>query len=381
VVIDPKGEVYSAVADRRRALGRRVICLDPMNRYGGADRWNPLLGRKASDVLYLQGTALALLPEPTGNDEASAYFRIKAVDLIAGAMQVVLNGENPSIVKVQRLMTDDETFVRELQKLVQNGKSVAASTALSILQYDAKSRDQIKATASQAFQWLANDCMQRLVGQSTFELSSLSSGSVDLFVIVPTEDTKILAPFLRWFLADLFNGVRRNRPKERIVVFLDEAAAIGRFEAILTAAGELPGYGLSLWTFWQSRSQIVTLYGEEGAATIVNTAEIVTVSNVSPVDPDESERWSRALGNYTARVETSSHATEGKANATKSYAPQAVPLMTKEALVTMPSNELLAFPNGEKSARHPLRLRKTVAHTDARFKKIIHNVPPADATG
>ena len=46
VVLDPKGEVYRAVAARRRALGRRVICLDPLGLAGGSDRWNPLEGER-----------------------------------------------------------------------------------------------------------------------------------------------------------------------------------------------------------------------------------------------------------------------------------------------------------------------------------------------
>ncbi|WP_203140107.1 type IV secretory system conjugative DNA transfer family protein, partial [Escherichia coli] len=61
VVLDPKGEVYRSVAARRRALGRRVVCLDPMKLAGGTDRWNPLQSRDPDDVLYLQSTALALL--------------------------------------------------------------------------------------------------------------------------------------------------------------------------------------------------------------------------------------------------------------------------------------------------------------------------------
>lgn len=72
VVIDPKGEIFKATAERRRAMGRRVICLDPVSLVGGSDRWNPLHDRDPSDVLYLQHTALALLPEATGDGEASA---------------------------------------------------------------------------------------------------------------------------------------------------------------------------------------------------------------------------------------------------------------------------------------------------------------------
>ena len=62
VVIDPKGDAYRAVGDRRRALGRAVHCLDPMGLVGGGDRWNPLENLDPNDIIYLQRTAEALLP-------------------------------------------------------------------------------------------------------------------------------------------------------------------------------------------------------------------------------------------------------------------------------------------------------------------------------
>jgi type IV secretion system protein VirD4 len=378
VVLDPKGEVYRAVAARRRALGRRVICLDPMGLAGGSDRWDPLRGRNPDDVLYLQSTALALLPEASGDGEASAYFRNRAVDLITGAMLVALRlPESRSVIEVQDLITDEGRFLGCLQQYVCNWPEPAAYAAMEILQADPKTKDPIKSTALQAFQWLADRRMRDLVGASTFQLSDLSSGEVDLFVAVPTEYKAVLAPFLRWLLSDLFASVRRQRPVERVMIFVDEAAVLGRFEALLTAAGELPGYGASLWTMWQDRAQLVGLYGEAGADVLLNTAEVVTVFDMPAVDPDESERWSRALGDYTAFVETRTTPTgEAKGSPSSTRASQGVRLMTKEALVAMPGDELLVFPNSGAHTRHPLRLKKTVAHTDARFRRLITPVAP-----
>jgi type IV secretion system protein VirD4 len=48
-------------------------------------------------------------------------------------------------------------------------------------------------------------------------------------------------------------------------------------------------HGASLWTFWQGRSQTISVYGEDDAATLLRTAEFVTVSDPAMVDPDERE--------------------------------------------------------------------------------------------
>lgn len=377
VVIDPKGEIYKATAERRRALGRRVVCLDPLGLVGGKDRWNPLHDRDADDILYLQHTALALLPEASGDSEASAYFRNRAVDLITGALLVSLTRGNRTVAQVHALVADAPKLIEQLEAL---RPAPAALTALEILNADPKTRDPIVATASQAFQWLADERLRRLVGASTFSLSDLASGGVDLFIAVPPEYKRLLAPLLRWFLSDLFISVRRNRPAQRLLIMVDEAAALGKFDEILTASGELPGYGASLWTLWQDRSQIVGLYGEAGADTILNTVEFLVLFDVPAVDPDAAERWSRAVGDYTARVETLTRPAESQGQRSIAATPQGVRLLTCEALASLPSHQLLVFPNSAAYGRHPLRLRKTVAHTDPRFARLIRAVPPVGAS-
>ena len=374
VVLDSKGEVYRATYQRRAALGRRVVCLDGLGLVGGTDSWNPLLDRDPSDILYLQQTALALLPEASGNgDEAAAYFRGRAVDLIVGAMLGALSSDHRSVVEVQRLLTDEDEFRKQLEAVK---TEPAALAALEILDADPKTKDPIRSTALQAFQWMSDARLRHLVSASSFDLAELSRNEVDIFVVVPPEYKRVLAPLLRWFLSDLFTSIRRNRPEERIVVYVDEAATLGRFEELLSTSTELPGYGGSTWTFWQDRSQILSLYGEAGAATLLNTSEVVTISDLSAVDPAESDRWSKALGSYTGLIEGFSRPSSGPGQATTSTTSQPVPLMTKEALVTMPASDLLVFPNSGSHARHPLLLRKTVAHTDPRIKPFISSVPP-----
>jgi type IV secretion system protein VirD4 len=247
----------------------------------------------------------------------------------------------------------------------------AAQSALELFDNDPKTKDPVKSTALQAFQWLADARMRKVVSGNTFDLKELTTGMCDLFIAVPPQYKTLLAPWIRWLLADIFAIVRRTAVKKRIVAFIDEAAALGRFDEILTAAAELPGHGLSLWTFWQNRSQIVDLYGDAGAATILNTAECVTISDLSAVDPDECERWSKALGSYTALIETSTRPATGSGHGQISSSPQAAPLVSKERLYSLPSTDLLAFVNSRSYGRYPLRLSKTFAHDDARFKRFL----------
>jgi type IV secretion system protein VirD4 len=377
VVIDPKGDVYAAVAERRRKLGRRVIRVDPLGSGADQDTWNPMQHIDVSDVLYLQHAARSILPQTDLKDANDDYFRGRATTLIVGAMLIAVHQKKPSVVEVQRLINNKEEFISHLKRLTRERDEPAAEAATQLLLSDQKTLDPIYSTAQRAFEWLSDTRMRAVVQKSTFDMSEIAEGTADLFIVLPTEFSEILAPFTRWMLSNLFMTIRNRKGdnRQRIVVFLDEADAVGRFDAIRNAAAELPGYGLSLWSFWQDRSQIVEKYGDNGAAMLVRSAEIVTVSNLSAADGTESEYWSNALGSYTGVVE-SNQSGEGKKTASSSKAPQAVRLMTKEDLTTMPENQMVVIANSKRAARHPMILRKTVAHEDPRFKPFVADLKP-----
>lgn len=219
--------------------------------------------------------------------------------------------------------------------------------------------------------------------QSSFALTDLCAGQADLFLTLPTEDLESLAPLIRWLLTEIFTAIRRNRPRERVVIFLDEAFALGRFREIVVAASELPGANASLWTFWQDRSQLIATYGDAEARTLLNTAEITTVSDPALVDPDEREHWSRALGDYTLLEEsrTTEAAAAGRsARTTVALTPKAVRLRSAEALGRLPTEQLLVFPNSPTYAKRPLLLYKT-RHDDARLQGLVRDVGATAAAG
>lgn len=359
VVNDPKGEIYRAVVDRRRALGRTVRCLDPIGIVGGTDTWNPLATINTANILHLQRIARALLPDqPTGD---AVYFQNNAVDIIVGAFLAVSSVKKATPANAATLISDVAKFEKYLTPL--NGP--AAARAKAILKMDSKARDSILATAAQAFSWCADARLRGLTSTSSFRLADLSAGNTDVFIALPVEDMVAITPLLRWFYSELFAQVRRRRPVEPVVCFIDEAATLGKFDELVSVAGELPGHNLRLWTFWQDRSQIMRLYGKDGAETLMNTSEIATFSDLPLVAPDEREFISRAIGNYTTLepVETSDEKTGKKS---VSLHPKGVPLLTADAVGQIPATEHIVFPNSKRYTKRPMILRKA-RHDDSRL--------------
>lgn len=362
VVIDPKGAAYRAVAERRRQLGRTVRCLDPIGIAGGCDTWNPLKSLDPKDILYLQRVARALLPAEVGGE--TPYFQNRAIAVIVGAFLASHSVERATPAFVSWLLSNPDEFEKHLAPLT----GLASDSARAILKMDSRGRDSILSTACQAFSWCDDERLQRMTDTSSFELSDLTTGNTDLFITLPPEDLKTLTPLLRWLLCDLFTTVRRQHPLEPIVCFIDEAATmLGSYDNLLLDASELPGHNLRLWTFWQSRSQIIASLGDVGLQTLLNTAEFTTYSDLPLIDPDEREFLSRTIGDYS--IMESVKTTDEKTNKTsQTFTAKAVRLMTADAVGQIPSTDLLVIPNSKRYPKRPLILRKTPYH-DSRLKQ------------
>jgi type IV secretion system protein VirD4 len=374
VVIDPKAQAYKAVAQRRRDEGRIVRCLDPMNLAGGSDRWNPLAALDPDNIVYLQRVARALLP-PSVSEE-NAYFQNRAVDAIVAALLAAHKTGGATPQAVSDLLSNAERLSEALKDM----KGATVGRVRELLTMDPKTRDPILSTSQQSFQWCDDPRLQNLTSESTFSLVDLCRGDVDLFINLPTEDLEALAPFIRWFLTDLFAVIRRNRVAERLIIFVDETRTLSKSRELIGAAGELPGYGASLWTFWQDYSQMISVYGDHDAATFLRTAEFVTVSDPAAVDPDAREFWSRALSDFSIFEQTNVNDKSGKGHhKSSSEAPRAVRLMTSEELGRLPSTDLVLFANSSRYAKRPVRLRKT-RHDDHRFAGLVASVAPIGAT-
>ena len=372
VVIDPKGDAYRAVKRRRMEMGRTVRCLDPLDLVGGRDRWNPLLRIDPKNVLYMQSVAKALLPETGAAGDNAAYFTNSAVDLIVGAMIGTIKDGRPDAIGAAALINDDG----KLREILRTNEDAASAAVLSILNMEDRGRDYILATARQATQWLRDERMQSVVTNNTFEMSDLLSGTVDLFITLPADDRKyILAPYVRWLLSDLFEAFRTGRRKKRLVVFIDEANVLGRFGAVLNGVGELPGYGISLWTIWQTRSQIVETYGDHGADTLLGTAQMVNLFNLSRSLPEELERWSGAIGSFTGKKMTIGRdARSGEK--TESFTLEAQRLAPATDLPSLLEKSQIVLLTGRGFTTAPIKLGRTYAYLDPRFAGLVDFTAP-----
>ena len=146
------------------------------------------------------------------------------------------------------------------------------------------------------------------------------------------------------------------------MIFIDEAKALGRFDEIVNAYAELPGYNASLWTFWQNRAQIRSVYGEDDARTLIANTEVLTLTDPTMAEPDETDLWSRALGDYTMEEETRTTTTaapDKPASTSVGTTLKAVRLMPQATIATLSATDMLVIVNSQRYPKQPLWIKKT----------------------
>jgi type IV secretion system protein VirD4 len=112
---------------------------------------------------------------------------------------------------------------------------------------------------------------------------------------------------------------------------------------------------------------------EDGAEIILATAEVVTLFALPAVQPDESERWSKAIGSYTAeKIDWSPDPKTGKPIFHKTLEERRL-VPASDLPVLLEQGQVAFINNGRLT--HPLKMRRTSAYTDPRFSELIDLQP------
>lgn len=390
VVIDPKGEAYCMAARRRRELGRAVVLLDPFRVVAklGAEarlahlehaepaRFNPLdLVHEGPELVREVGVLLdALVPPPAGEADATAdHFHRSARRVVAGFVAwVALREKGPerSLEAVRRLLVQDEPALEKLlAEMAESelGFGLPRDAATLLRTAEARERGSILSTTTNALDWLRYPELAGATAASDFDLADLARNTLDLFVVLPPGLLSEAHRWLRLWTVLPLEVAQRTRPAERILLLVDELAALGPIEPIRKAFGLAAGYGVSVWGFVQALHDLEASYGEKGAASMLANAELVQVFDVAPADARTAETVSRWLGDATVWAAGTSRGTAAPAGPrgltrasgqdSRSLQEARRPLLTPDEVRRVGKDELLLFLRGHGAGR-PIRCGK-----------------------
>lgn len=171
-----------------------------------------------------------------------------------------------------------------------------------------KTFDSIMAGVSNALSFMATPAIrQTFVSNKAadFALEDViaARGKAIISLILPEELLEPLAPVVRQYFTAI-SVIKKRMPQARTLnVLVDEAARLGKFEAIAQLFGTGRGQGLTPYVYYQDDGQTVHNLGASGKATIEANAALMLDLGGGIRDYETAKNRSLALGNQTIEVD------------------------------------------------------------------------------
>lgn len=274
VVLDVKGEIAAVTARRRREMGQNVYIVNPFGR-ADTDAINPLdLVTRQHPSAVDDTRMLAALIQGYEKSHADPFWDERALDMISGALLFIAEHVPNRLRQVSRVR---EIWCAEEARLVEFLATMAASnlhegaiaqTARQFVSAPEKTRASILSSTQAKLELFCSPIAKRGLGVNTtgrvVDLEEILSGQpTTIYLTIPPQYLRSHAGYLKLWLGTLITTVLRRdrRPTIPDLFIVDEAAQLGEMPLLLMAATLLRGYGLRMWTFWQSLGQMQRIYG------------------------------------------------------------------------------------------------------------------------
>lgn len=286
VIIDPKGDVYEATAAYRRdVLGQQVVLLDMRGPNPQSGCFNPLdaFAYTQDDVSIVARAVASALVMPDPNQQAFWHNWSQAMNT-AGVAYLLdhVPPEQSNLAGLFDLFNNDDVVYRIAKLLDDLGPKIERcifATFAGFLQLsERETRPSVLGSTQQHLMLWESDLIRGLTDHSSFDLQGFVEGEPMTIYIVPGPlRVETYAPVLRLWFAGLLQALMARQghrlPRHRTLMMCDEAAALGKLDAFVTASTLLRSCGLQLWTFWQNPAQM-EVYGA-AARTIIDNAGVV----------------------------------------------------------------------------------------------------------
>lgn len=400
ICIDPKGELARVTAaPRRKRLGATTIVLDPFNTTKMPTQcFNPLAEIKQHDPTepdiaypYAIDDALAIAESLVMQSTSEAHWSDAARSLVQALilMALVDSEDKRNLVTVRDYLMLRDPAVRNyasandcdpdtaLFKLMQElyidlFDNLIVGIGSQFLSMGEKERGSILSTARTQTAFLDSPRLRRTLLKSDFSLADLKRKNTTLYLCLPASRMGAHARWLRTIITLALAECERvtDKPPLPVLFVLDEFAVLGHMRAIESAAGQMAGFDVKLWTILQDLSQLKDAY--KGTwETFFGNAAVATFHGIA--DTTTLEYLSKRLGMRTFPLVSSTttnyaDVASGRPMTQESHQqqPLAAPHELEFALARERGRMVVLY-----AGSHPLLLERAVYHDDPYFKALM----------
>ncbi|NOU21124.1 MAG: type IV secretory system conjugative DNA transfer family protein [Methyloglobulus sp.] len=389
IVVDIKRENWEITAGFRQKHGQQVFLFDPLSETGETARWNPLhyvSGDPNIRVNDIQRIAEMLFPAAPGKD---SFWVDSARTLFLGITLYLF--ETPSatttIGEVLRQGmsggTTGEGFVAHWKRIIEGRKTGENSLSWQCVASISDTIDLAPQTASgirkeftsKLSLWL-NPLLDAATSGNDFDLGDLRKKPISIYVGVTPDNLERIRPVISLFFQQAIGLQTRELPehnkelKHQLLLMLDEFTALGRIPIIETACGFLPGYNVRVMLVIQTPSQLRSVYGRDGADTIMKTLAARIL--FAPKDFNDAQEISNELGSTTVKGKSKSRPMwgTGKGNSTTESEQRRMLLLPQEVKEIGKHSELIIYED-----IRPIQANKIIYYEDKLFKSRLLRPP------
>jgi len=379
IVHDIKGENFQLTSGFRARFGT-VLLFDPTNPESAA--YNPLLEIRKGDCEVRDAQNIAdILVDPEGALERRNHWEKTSHSLLVGVILHVLYAEaDKTLAGVANFLSDpsqpiDATLnvMLATPHLGDRVHPVVASAARELLNKSENERSGVLSTTMSFLGLYRDPVVAKVTGRSDWRIRDLVDGPrpISLYLVVPPSDIARTKPLMRLILNQigrrLTEILQTGRCRQKLLLMLDEFAALGRLDFFESQLAFMAGYGIRSFLITQSLNQLERAYGPNHA--ILDNCHIRIAFSTN--DERTAKRVSDALGTATEMRAMKNYAghrlSPWLGHLMVSRQETSRPLLTSGEVMQLSPNEAIVMVSGV----HPVRARKVRYYEDPQLQSRI----------
>ena len=389
IVHDIKGENWTLTAGWRARFSR-VLLFDPTNPASAA--YNPLLEIRRGDHEVRDAQNVAdILVDPEGALERRSHWEKTSHALLVGAILHVLYAEaDKTLAGVANFLSDPrrptDTTLRAMlttPHLGDHPHPVVASAARELLNKSDNERSGVLSTAMSFLGLYRDPVVARVTSRCDWRIRDLVEGArpTTLYLVVPPSDIARTKPLVRLVLNQIGRRLTESLAgagdRHRLLLMLDEFAALGRLDFFESQLAFMAGYGIRAFLIAQSLNQLERAYGPNHA--ILDNCHVRVAFSTN--DERTAKRVSDALGTATEIRDAKNYAGHRMApwlgHLMVSRQESARPLLTPGEVMQLPADEAVVLVSG----LPPIRASKARYYADPQLARRVLPPPKSQAPG
>lgn len=383
LILDPRGELGAISIHVHAAYGDHAWFWNPMGLCGlPQHRCNPLDIIRLSDVTFhadCKFIAEGLIPLSGGAN--GKYFELRAREWLENLLKSLVEEHGSVDFRmlhriVNAIEADPELWANQLETMMASRFESVRRVAAEILAKQQDTQKEFGAIAGELYAYLNfldDPALLAALDEPDFSLAALCDPvqPCKIFLNIPAEYLGLWSPLIRLFFTVTTLYKSRVPQGPRVMLLVDEAGQLGKFEALLRAFTFGRGAGLRAWAVFQDAGQLVRNFDKSALQTFIGSAQMrqffgvrdyetaLLVSNMLGTETLEYDdnlqqdaarrrKWETVRSAMTGgdpmdAAYDYAHFAKASANRTK----QARLLMTPDEILAMPEDRQILFISGK----------------------------------